>query len=347
MVINEGVTGRIVALLVLSLGLAGCDLMDASQHHINADDYVTRLSRALEVEAPTADAPAQLPLPRPRDLRISYSEDSLDLLEYLSLSDCQLQQVIAERNSSLGRVADATGRLRQELDFLRVGEDCAEEIREEEPELAARLDEALVTKRSELPKRIFEATLSGPAFRAFWRADYAPLIDAEVHSAMAALLTDVQRWVDGDYAGHDQLETQLKLISESSGGGVLLAWDEANRELSRATTMAAERQRGRPLCFEGMKTRQADVFFKVVNGYFIGGVQKTLSGVNRSTYDLMTQVEKLEAMTANVQPGAYRAWKATRDDMIAEGRNAMREHVESLDPLLRQCGFLPEVEQGT
>ena len=277
-------------------------------------------------------------------MTISYREPSLDLLEYLILGDCELQQVVAARNSSLGRLAQPSQRLVHELDFLRLGDACVENLLLSDPALAEKLRGVIEVKRGELPGRIADALILGDEFRQFWAASGGePQISAESLEALAAFEHDVRRWLSGDYeVDGAAMELRLQQLSLDHGGAILLAWVSLGDELNAASGAVNRRAASRPpLCGENIAKSRGKIFGSVVTRYFLTRLQKEIAVLNKSTYDLVQHIDNLESALAVAQPVAYRSWREERDSVISRGRQAVTAHVESLAPLLKQCGFLP------
>ncbi|MBO6656653.1 MAG: DUF3080 family protein [Pseudomonadales bacterium] len=331
-------------LLALSLPLIlSCDVSNS-----RLSDYTTRLSRSLEVDKPWLLERVEPVLPRLRELRQPITESSIDLLDFLSLGGCELQGVIAERNSSLGRLATPTTRLVHELEFLAVAEACAESLSVEDPDLAELLREVIETKERELPMVIFNATLGGEEFRGFWRARGRDvMVDPEVIAAVRDLRSSIEGWMSGNYVVDRQaFVDQLDLIRRGQGGDYVQYWFDLSVYLEAADEIVNSRMSTRPLCFatEGgslLKTAQAEIFNNVVMQFFIGGVQKDVAVLSRGSFDLFAETDRIEQLLVEALPKNYRDWQAKRQLVLDDGANAMNRHVRVLKPLLSQCGFLP------
>ena len=68
---------------------------------------------------------------------------TLNLLDYLSMSGCRLQQVVSERNNQLGRLADPITVLFFDLRFIALAPDCITTLQADDPPTAQILSEAL------------------------------------------------------------------------------------------------------------------------------------------------------------------------------------------------------------
>ena len=212
----QSVTGKSNWLSFLSLMFAITMVSCSDQRPLSAADYSERLARVLEESMPKVISRPRTEFPRRRDLQVSFEKHSIDLLEFLVMHDCELQAVVAELNSSLGRLATASQRLILEIRFLKTGAACLEIIADEK--LSDELRRILVVKRGELAGRIWKATLAGPEFRSLWRSknissDSSP----EAIQALRLLRMDIERWINGDYKIESRLfELRLQKIAACS-----------------------------------------------------------------------------------------------------------------------------------
>ncbi len=318
--------------------LAGCEGTDRLP-----EEYTQRLARSLEVDRQEIEDGKPPEMPRLRELRQPLTEATIDLLDFLALGGCELQGVIAERNSSLGRLATPTSQLVHELQFLASAGDCLASLEADDIELKETLQEAVSIKKQELPIVIFNATLGGEEFRAFWRPRGRPVaIDAEVIATLRALAVTIQGWLAGSYkVDREVLVSQLEVIRRGQGGDYVQYWFDLTRHLAAADRTIDARLDQRPLCFQNMRTQQAEIFHNVVMQFFIGGVQKEVALLSRGSFDLFAEVDVLEAALADALPDNYRRWRESRKAVVTEGSDSMSNHVRSLEPLLSSCGFLP------
>ncbi|MGO1233905.1 MAG: DUF3080 family protein, partial [Marinobacter sp.] len=139
----------------LALFLVGCDSFSDAEPMMS--EYLERLGRVLETSPAEVQAlPAARPLPRRRERLLEMPELELGMLDFLSLYRCELQYVVGEKNSVMGRVMQPINRLRYEIRFIRAAEDCLPEIRDKE--LRGTLQDAVESKRDSLPRALWNAT---------------------------------------------------------------------------------------------------------------------------------------------------------------------------------------------
>jgi hypothetical protein len=324
-------------------------LQGCSQETFEAqlEDYSAKLARVL---AQDVSEPAQVEwqrLPRTRELRLTFDETSINLLEFIQLMECDLNALVADHNSSLGRQATSSQQLIYQLKFLASVQRCIPRIQSEHPELAETLSSVSLTKQQQLPGYIWQATLGGTEFRSFWQPgtgqDYTAVELSEVDLALARLQHLVEQWLRGEYeVDPTELESLLGKVRQGDGGRLMLAWLQVENNLDKATAVLRARGESQPLCYPAMRTQQADIFRNVVQQDFVGAIQPVVARMNRRYYNGYQLVQSLESALTTAEPGAYRAWRLQRDERMSTSRDSVAEHVAALEPLMAQCGFLPE-----
>ena len=334
----------LAGLLVFLLIAGGCETH--SELQAAADNYSTRLARSLDQPAPDIAWPGAFPMPPPRDLQVPVPETSIDLLDFLRLYDCPLHSVIAEKNSSLGRLAVESQDLFLQVAFLREVDGCIESLPAEHTELRETLDRARDAKTEALPAYIWRATLGADEFRQFWRRDassgYPADADPRMELAVGDLLALSRELLAGDYELDESRFTDaLAVVRLGEGGELLDAWRIVAASLAVANTTVEGRIADRPLCYEGMVTPKSQVFRNVVLNYFVGDVQVRAASLDQRFFALMPVVRELEKLLSPGEPATYRQWRGARNKLFTSARSSLPAHVESLAPLMQQCGFLP------
>ena len=140
-------------LLILAVSVTGCDPFASPDSMM--DEYLSRLARVLNVEKQqTALEPVRL-IPSVRDRRAEIPKIDITVLEFLSLYGCELQVVVAERNSILGRVMTPLNRLRYNLRFIATAQACLANT--DKPALKYSLQRAIEQKQQLLPSVAWNA----------------------------------------------------------------------------------------------------------------------------------------------------------------------------------------------
>ncbi|MFT7219620.1 MAG: hypothetical protein ACI8Z1_001235 [Candidatus Azotimanducaceae bacterium] len=326
--------------IFILLGVAGCSAPDP----LSVSDYKTRLARTLEMQVPELIKPTHHTFPRIRELNGETESSNVNLFEFLSLNDCELQTVVAEKNSSLGKQASLSIQLVSELDFLRLAEICLPLIEKSKQKLAQKLREVMEEKQKQLGYHIWRATLAGPEFRALWQYDVRSRYqsDPALIEALNLLNADIGRWLGGDFSVDSHaIERRLEIVQTGHGGALLFGWQSLAIELDAASFIASQRLTKGAWCADGYRPESAEIFNGVVKRYFIAGVQQKVAVMNRASLELDTTIGAMESQLAFAESPTYRQWRAQRSEIIELGKASMVAHAKALEPLMRPCGFLP------
>jgi hypothetical protein len=362
-----------LALSTLLVAMAGCGSgcsSDPRQHAF--DDYLTRLSRALQQQLPPPQQAQLLSFPDRRELLEHLPETgSIALLDFLGMADCELQQTLAQRNSSLGKLGTESQRLLHDLAFIHQAPDCIATLQQRDEELAQQLQTALDNRRSLLPASIWHATLGAREFGLFWQAplllqDYPQRTGPELLAAIESLQRMSVLWLQGstgaaagsseETVDHDSkrtgyaarssaLEAALDTIRGGDGGRLYRALALQAAHLERGNAMARQRLDRKPLCYPGRNNPQGDILLNVVQKFWLQGLQGWSAQLSQRYYQLWPALQSLEATLAAGEPAAYRRWRQQRDQQIERLLNAPRHHVAAIRPLLEQCGLAPGQDQ--
>ncbi|MFT4676497.1 MAG: hypothetical protein ACI831_000488 [Candidatus Azotimanducaceae bacterium] len=313
------------------------------------DQYTRRLARALDQpvvqEVVQSEAPERLILPAPRGLSQAIDPITINLLDFLQLGDCELQQAVADKNSSLGMFSSVSRLLAQDVLFISLANRCYESL-PSNAELAVLLRRAASEKQATLDKRIWNGILAGPEYRRFWQidlSDYPERFDSRVEIALMEIESVVVALQIGkrDIDWHS-LEAALEVLRNGEAGALVESWRQVAIYLDMATRLTQARTARRPLCFPNMNNPKAEVFRNVVLELFIQGLQKDIAILNRRYYDIMIPLRRIEERLEETEPESYRQFRLDRDKLLELARGSVSEHVAVLEPLMVQCGFLPK-----
>lgn len=333
------------ALLLLSL-VSGCGGPDAPAARF--DNYLQRLARPLEVQAPAVTAPRVVRPPPIASLRREIVPGNLGALDFLALTGCEVQITLGKRNSSLGRLASASQRLLLDLEYLRLAPACITHLASEgQADLATSLREAQALKQEQLPAMIFNATLGSAEFRDFWRApaglgDYPVTTSSLVVTALERILGNARRWLAGDYrADNLAFELDLSEVAKGDGGALLASLALQDAALGAANEMLREHAARGPLCAPLLRPAAADILPTVVRKFFIGEIQPWSARIGQRQFALLSPLRDLETLLAPAAPENYLAWREQRRQGVAAGTRAPKQHVAALQAFLESCGESP------
>ena len=343
---------RAILLALCAILLAACDPFSRPEPML--DEYVKRLGRVLDREAVLTPVPAAPALPRMRERVREIPVISVSMLDFLGLYGCELQHVVGERNSSLGRVMHASNRLDYELRFLRASDECLTGIRREA--LGERIGEVTERKRDALGSVVWNAVWGTREVEALLTRSKGPLpvsVDRNAVSELAADLRTMNQTfavlLDGDVQVHVPALDPVyqRWLSQAFVGQTIRSAVLLSTRLDDASTLIESRLGGEPLCPRRLRTRSADNMHGLFVAVYASHVQPYLAQVQRARHDLipsLTQLARLDdgphgavfsryAEAALFEHGEHSEWRAF-DASVAR-------HTRAWQALLEQCGLAP------
>jgi len=325
------------------LVLIGCSDPDTGPAQL--DEYLKRLSTVTGVEL-TSGAPYEsdrFDLPKEQTPELP-TASQIDLIDFLSLSGCQLQVNLGRRNTQLGRTATASQRLLLDLEFMELAPECITLLRDRgDKELASTLAAVSVEREAQLPDSIARALLLGPEWRLFWErpatlGNYPDDTNSAMTESLSRLADLTRGWLEGNWqASNREVELLLSDLRAGDGGALLSAHSLVSRELERANTLLARTQTAAPLCPFGNPTDRSKALEQVVARFFVGAVQPWLVQLRQRGELLLAPVTSLEAPLSAALSPQYRAWVVERDHLLSNQTELIRAHIASIQATLAPC----------
>ena len=341
--------------LMTALFLTACNPFDEARPLM--DEYVERLGRVLDTDTQFTE-PAQAPvLPRRRERVLAMPELELGMLDFLSLYGCDLQFVVGEKNSIMGRVMQPLNRLRYELRFIASAEKCLQDsVEEDDEELRSILQQAVDSKRESLPIALWNATWGVEEVETLFTTSKGlyPVIAENPLSDLGREATQLQRaaqnLLDGelglnlDFAGAVHQRWQAEYRAGQLINSALLV----SARLVDGTDVIQRRLAQRPLCLNGKPNNQSTIVRDMFFSIYIGKVQPYLADLRRARTELMEPLAQLAQSQTEVMPESFRHWQARAlpvgvGGVWADLDQAVADHTRSWQQLLEQCGLRPGV----
>lgn len=338
---------------VCTLSLLGCNPFSDAESL--TDEYLERLARVLDT-APVlrAELPAGSIPPRRRERILALPELDLGMLDFLSLYGCELQYVVGERNSVMGKVMQPINQLRYEIRFIRAAEACLPEVDDEE--LTDALESAIESKRGSLPLAVWNATWGTEEVERQFTLSKGYYPVAETGNPASDLVRDLQqlnRQVEALLA--QKLEISLENLGQihQRWQADVLAGQTINSArllistLNAGTELLGTRLEGRPLCLNGQPNNQSEIVQNFFFSIYIGKIQPYMSDVSRARDSLIAGFEELARQQQAVMPESFTPWYQrhlaadTRNSLWQELDQAMMRHTRHWQDLLGQCGLRP------
>jgi hypothetical protein len=316
-------------------------------------DYLARLERATGVAAPAnALASQTLRYPRGRERHLPVPEVTGGILELFRLGRCDVDQLIAERNSILGRHADAAthlaigGRIAQRL------RRCNDELAgagEENVQLQARIEALLRQKSEQLSALAWNASLGSRAMADWWSPSADPLAPADAAmpgDGLEQLVLAVTAAESGerDQASRAFSAAYRQLEQQRYGGAWIGAAQASVAGLAAAEAMLAEIDTRR-LCPQRRPTPKSRVLRAILQQRYVEAIQPMLAELERSAQRMRDQLEILWRTSGDppAAVGRFRARVWAEGESSLSGRLVQRSrfHAAAWKRLLDACGFPP------
>ena len=291
---HGGVTRRSAWWLTL-LTLTGCIGPDTGPTHL--EEYLERLSTVtgLELNSGAPYESGRFDLPREQATESSASSQ-IDLIDFLSLSGCELQVNLGRRNTQLGRTASPSQRLLLDLEFMDLAPGCITLLQKRgDDELASTLAAVSVERKAQLSDSIARALLMGPEWRMFWERPATlgnyPATKHCRYRVLSRLADLTQGWLDGNWrAGNSEVELLLGNLRAGDGGTLsrhihrcLGNWSALTRCAGLSHSAAAPT--AAPQSLKALE--------QVVARFFVGAVRPWLVQLRQRT-ELLAPVTDLE-----------------------------------------------------
>jgi hypothetical protein len=302
-------------------------------------NYQQRLERVLDTEMPTDDVAAAAPLIAERDLKQPLPDLRLDLTDAYATRECNLDTLIGERNSSLGKVYSASKQLSYELRFLRQLELCLQQswhdsallmqlqqvYQQKQHSIVLAFDNMLLTDdtlRKELVGiRQALPVQNAPGFSETWQA----LTELMLLQQFIA----EQNW---PAASRVDIEQQLQILYQYNFLAKLqYSLRQSSQQLSQLNNMTQAIANSQ-LCPNGKQTEQLQILTTVFHKYFVQDVQLYTSELSRYQQQLWPLLQQLYQHTPLARPLQQRF-----NDNFQTMRSALTAHVNWWQSLNRQC----------
>lgn len=318
-----------------------------SPHQVSDDisEYSERLSRVLDTELTAAELQPAMAYPQ-RELLLSAPEQlDINLTRFYQLQQCELGNLVAERNTALGKIQHYSQRLVYERQLLAALADCITFVSQQndEParELLATMQNWYAAKQAAYPQHWSNMlVLSDETRSAFSRPQPALLFTDTLDIAGQRTLF---RQVDSYLSPGADIEASLEVLLQGIGATRLPAsvWHTQHQIATRLPTLTAQLD---PLlantaCPDGSATEQANILRNVFYLFFIERIQPLGGHINDFNYQfapLLNRWREEEAL-----PEAFRAFLTARQTRFTAYQQAMLDHVKLWQRFLGRCHLSP------
>ncbi len=309
-------------------------------------DYQARVANTLERKAVDYQSVPVPQLPDVRDLRVEVPRVSVSLLDSWRLDQCAAGQLIAQRNSALGKLEGGLTRYFFDRRLTQAIASCIEDLElSGETALASRLQKAYTEKLATLPASKKLAIATDDALRHTLRvaATSHKTADDDAFAAALAALDPLlavltASTTDAPAIDEPQLEQALEHLHQTDYLPRL--WRTLHELdaylvqleplLDNLSTVAGCTSAGRP--------ERAEVLHTVFLKYFIQQVQPQLAGFTRQGYEVNERLQQLAKVT---EQAALQDYLQQLQTLTQRLNQRARTHVQPWQDFFTDCGFTP------
>mgnify|MGYP005988997007 CR=1 FL=1 len=352
---------RLFLLLVTCCtALLGCS-RDTPDYMLN--DYVERLSNTLEVDR-IPSTPNLLPLfPPRRDRIMEPTEIRQGLVEVLDLQICDLLPLIAERNSSLGKVYTPSKRMVYELKFFHGLRECRKKIQsgnDVTPELQKKIERIYQIKKDNLAQELWNGLYLAKEFEDNFSRGEPALAKEPTGSSQASYnalfrlsqLTHMLKQDDWALPDDiDRLETQYQTLHQNrSGGQIFQSINLLTHYLTEAATLINARLDRKDMCPLRQATPQARILKNVFQKYYAQRVQPYLAYAHQQALQwtslnnlLLDEFKQLGIVIPKSMENYQQTMlsQTAKDGLWLRYIHARDKHTSAWQRILKQCDLMP------
>ncbi|MEW9798217.1 DUF3080 family protein [Alteromonas sp. CYL-A6] len=336
----------IIGGLLIAGSLTGCSggdpLRDATE------EYRDRLSRVLDVPLPDLPETGSLAYPDAQALQVAIAPVSVNLRDFYALKDCALYTLIAERNTSTGKVQQPSQRLVYEAAFIRAADDCIHTLNSSNPALSARLADIQQQKLTQYERVWATLIQRSEALHYAFALPNGLLKQEENRDAGAAVVA--LHYLDKRHQPGEVTSAELEEALQQSASARLPAklWLTQQYLTNALTTLtpALSAALDNIACPEGRAPEQAKILRNVFYLFFIRQIQPVGSVLNDYHYQLDGVFSRWQTTPA-LSPVFRDYLTRYATDGFNAYQSAMREHVALWQAFLGRCNLSPQAPSAS
>jgi len=341
-------------LLILTSLLSGCINSDPALSLV--ETYAERTSRAIDIDVNlTLSKTSELypTLPERRERLHPVTAVTEGLIDVLDLKQCGLIDLIAQRNTSLGKLAGGSQRLIYELEFIPKLRNCQILLTDDEDqsELLERVKEINKIKSDNWPKQVWNSLYSSSEMEKHFSLGDSPIPPVTDYSTPELMLTmhrfaeiaqthKSEDWQTPSFANN--LESDYETLYRSNFGSQWLASMALLTQVLEQTSVAIkQRLDDRPICFNQRQNQKSEILWNVFMKFYVNSLQPYIAQVER-TGRQWSQAHQAIKSSLNLSENEWLDRYTHLDGLVwARYRDARDEHTRAWQDILDQCGLRP------
>jgi hypothetical protein len=332
---------RGVFLVGLYFVLSGCETSDTLQEQLS--EYQIRMARVLDQAPPKLQSVSLAPYPAKAKLQQNIAVTHIQLSEFYTLKKCALYSLVAQRNTTLGRLHLPSTRFIYEQDLLLALERCISQATD--TRLRDKLSIWLDTKQNDFPKQWGNLIQLSTEIRQSLSNNSAFINNTQPHG-LAETLDAFKQLINlksGAPITSSLLEQHLyNLERHALPAKLWLSQALLASQLQQSTDWLIKHQE-QLQCSNGKAQQQITYLVNVFKLFFIQKIQPIASKMNHYQYQLQPVFNKLVA-----QPALSASFKQYIHAYNVLGydsyQTAMAAHLRFWQDLFARCDINPGQE---
>lgn len=347
------------AAILCVLFFQGCSNEPRWQADMN--EYAKRIMNVLDAQQVTLDWDvAPLFYPSRRELLLPLPSSSISLIDFLRLSQCDLQRLIGQRNSSLGKLQKSSTELFYSAQFIVLAKECVEQGELSE-DLKQAIQQAILEKVHALPILMWNATFASQEFQqlhsvsgeAYSGVELPSLLQEallqikDAHDAMAT--TNNKSVLRAAYSSQNTLKDyELALATVTSThyvGSLVMTTKKLTHSLSQLQKPLSLAWQERSFCIRGnngallLSDQDKQALRYVFLNYYINGVQQLMANVKRQWLQWQVIADSIEA--ERPIPNSYLEYKEKQMILVETLDDQIGWHTRFWQGALSDCNLAP------
>lgn len=308
------------------------------------EDYKARLNTVLR-DAPDKPALKNIQVPVVSQLE---SQFQISILELGSLGHCKLSNLVAKRNNQLGKTQVASERLKYQIQFIILANDCLNDPLTKDESLKATLKNAAVEKQqnlmSEFNYMLFnEAELKGLLQLT---SDFLPA-DRNKYSSASALealdnLVNIRKQIaiqKTDSIDASSITTSLEKLYQNRFIRQLLSSAQLQIAYNQQfTTWISSFDYMNSVCREGKSKKEAQILNTIFNKFYLNkiqGYQADLTGLLEKTSPMLFELWQSHPELSELVD------VESKNSLLNQLKQTSKEHVIWWQNFYKACDIRP------
>ncbi|MBY5944109.1 DUF3080 domain-containing protein [Photobacterium rosenbergii] len=336
---------HLLSILILLLALTGCEPNTAKR---SFNTYNDRLANVLDTPPATINVDEIEAFPEPRELLLPIEDIRIDLLDAYELRKCGLFNLIAERNSILGKVQDKTRQLRYELILLNGLNHC-QEVLPEDSEVLPMLEGFKQQKQAQLAQHLWNMFTTEKEWRQQLTIHHQPFELGLFYGFDESLnafnyLAFIQQHIQtGSSVGEKQADRLIKhqeqLHAHHYFGQLIFSIHLSTLWLDSITNMLEDNESAL-ICGPNRNQQQAEYLSNVFYKFFVNELQPYLAELDSQYQQISPALSELLDPELNQNPviGPYYD-RYLSGELHRNFRQATLKHVSFWKRTFKRCNI--------